>query len=128
MLPTDMVQVKVEGARLETPIDMSEPENKQDEEDFVVDEVLKAIAGAKKPIILVDACTIRHRVVDEVHELIDKTNLPVFVTPMGKGAVNETHVNYGGVYAGDGSHPEVKEIVESSDLILTVGALKVRST
>ena len=89
-----------------------------------VEEVLKAVYGAEKPILLVDACTIRHRVVDEVHELIDKTNLPVFVTPMGKGAVNENHSNYGGVYAGDGSHPEVKEIVEASDLILTVGALK----
>lgn len=125
MLPTDMVQAKVEGARLDTPIDMSETENNIEEEDFVVEEVLKAVYAAEKPILLVDACTIRHRVVDEVHELIDKTNLPVFVTPMGKGAVNENHSNYGGVYAGDGSHSEVKEIVESSDLILTVGALKV---
>ncbi|CAM1503695.1 Fc.00g012860.m01.CDS01 [Cosmosporella sp. VM-42] len=125
MLPTDMVQKKVEGARLETPIDMSEPTNKPEEEDFVVDEVLKAISAAKNPIILVDACAVRHRVVDEVHQLIDKTNLPVFVTPMGKGAVNEYHENYGGVYAGEGSYPpQVKDQVESSDLILTIGAIK----
>jgi pyruvate decarboxylase len=45
---------------------------------------------------------------------------------MGKGAVNETHPTYGGVYAGDGSQPEVKEFVEASDLILTIGAIKVR--
>jgi pyruvate decarboxylase len=45
---------------------------------------------------------------------------------MGKGAVNETHPNYGGVYAGDGSQPEVQERVEASDLILTIGAIKVR--
>lgn len=44
---------------------------------------------------------------------------------MGKGAVNEEHQNYGGVYAGDGSHPEVQERVEASDLILTIGAIKV---
>lgn len=44
---------------------------------------------------------------------------------MGKGAVNETHSNYGGVYAGEGSQPEVKKRVEASDLILTIGAIKV---
>lgn len=128
MLPTDMVQVKVEGARLETPIDMSEPANDPEAEDFVVAEVLKNLTQAKHPVILVDACAIRHRVVEEVHQLVDKTNLPVFVTPMGKGAVDENHPNYGGVYAGSGSHPaQAKEIIESSDLLLTIGALKVRT-
>jgi pyruvate decarboxylase len=43
---------------------------------------------------------------------------------MGKGAVNETHPTYGGVYAGSGSQPEVAARVESSDLILTIGAIK----
>ncbi|RSL61453.1 Pyruvate decarboxylase [Fusarium duplospermum] len=125
MLPTDMVQEKVEGARLETPIDMAEPENDPESEDFVVEEVLKAMYAATRPVILVDACAIRHRVVEEVHQLIDKLELPVFVTPMGKGAVNEDHPNYGGVFAGEGSHPpRVKQIVEDSDLLITVGALK----
>ncbi|KAI8670780.1 Pyruvate decarboxylase [Fusarium keratoplasticum] len=125
MLPTDMVQEKVEGARLETPIDMAEPENDPESEDFVVEEVLKAMYAATRPVILVDACAIRHRVVEEVHQLIDKLELPVFVTPMGKGAVNEDHPNYGGVFAGEGSHPpRVKQIIEESDLLITVGALK----
>ncbi|KAH7271957.1 hypothetical protein FSOLCH5_006866 [Fusarium solani] len=125
MLPTDMVQEKIEGARLETPIDMAEPENDTESEDFVVEEVLKAMYAATRPVILVDACAIRHRVVEEVHQLIDKLELPVFVTPMGKGAVNEDHPNYGGVFAGEGSHPpRVKQIVEESDLLITVGALK----
>jgi pyruvate decarboxylase len=124
-LPTDMVQKKVEGERLKTPIDLHYPKNDEAKEDYVVDVVLKYLLKAKNPIILVDACAIRHRVLEEVHGLIDKTKLPVFVTPMGKGAINETHPNYGGVYAGDGSQPDVKERVEASDLILTIGAIKV---
>lgn len=125
MLPTDMVQAKVEGQRLDAPIDLSEPANEPEREDYVVDVVLRCLRAANRPVMLVDACAVRHRVVDEVHALIEKSNLPVFVTPMGKGAVNEQHPNFGGVYAGDGSHPAlVKEIVESSDLILTIGALK----
>jgi len=124
-LPTDMAQTKVEGARLDTPIDLSEPTNEPEKEDYVVDVVMKYLKAAKHPLLLVDACAIRHRVLSEVHDLIEKSNLPVFVTPMGKSAINEQHPSFGGVYAGNGSHPpEVKDIVESSDLIISIGALK----
>jgi len=43
---------------------------------------------------------------------------------MGKGAVDETLPNYGGVYAGDGSNPGVREHVEASDLVLSIGSIK----
>lgn len=124
LLPTDMVQAKIEGERLDTPIDLSDFENDPEKEDYVVDVVLKYLHNAKNPIMLVDACAIRHRVVEETKQLVDKTKLPVFVTPMGKGAIDESHPCYGGVYAGEGSLPEVTERVEAADLILTVGALK----
>lgn len=123
-LPTDMVQRSVEGKRLETPLDLSPPENDPAKEKYVLDVIFKSLYAAKNPVILVDSCAIRHRVLKETHELIEKTGLPVFVTPMGKGAVNETHKNYGGVYAGEGSLPEVKERVEASDLVITIGAIK----
>ncbi|MCJ1378083.1 Pyruvate decarboxylase 1 [Xylographa soralifera] len=123
-LPTDMVTKKIEGARLDTPIDLSYPPNVPEKEDYVVDVVLKYLHEAKNPVILVDACAIRHRVLDEVHELVKQSGLPVFVTPMGKGAVNETLPTFGGVYAGDGSNPDVRERLESSDLILSIGAIK----
>ncbi|KAL8996463.1 MAG: hypothetical protein Q9169_004013 [Polycauliona sp. 2 TL-2023] len=123
-LPTDMVQKKVEGERLKKPIDLDHPPNEAEKEDYVVDVVLKYLHAAKNPIILVDACAQRHRVLDEVHQLIEKSNLPTFVAPMGKSAVNESLPNYGGVYAGDGSNEGVRERVESSDLILSIGAIK----
>ncbi|KAL8729991.1 MAG: hypothetical protein Q9181_004810 [Wetmoreana brouardii] len=123
-LPTDMVQKKVEGERLKTPIDLNHPPNQPEKEDYVVDVVLKYLHAAKNPVILVDACAQRHKVLDEVHGLIEKSNLPTFVAPMGKGAVNETLPNYGGVYAGDGSNEGVRERVESSDLILSIGSIK----
>lgn len=123
-LPTDMAQKKVEGERLEKPIDLRYPTNDAEKEDYVVDVVLRYLHAAKNPIILVDACAIRHKVLDEVDELVKKSGLPTFVAPMGKGAVNETLPNYGGVYAGDGSNDGVRERVESSDLVLSIGAIK----
>lgn len=123
-LPTDMVGRKIEGKRLRTPIDLSYPANDPEKEQYVLDVILKYIYSAKNPVILVDSCAVRHRVLKEVHELVEKTGMPVFVAPMGKGAVNENHPNYGGVYAGEGSFPAVKELVEASDLVLTIGAIK----
>ncbi|KAJ5808381.1 hypothetical protein N7474_009650 [Penicillium riverlandense] len=123
-LPTDIVNAKVNGNRLKKPIDLSLPENDPEKEDYVVDVVLKYLRAAKNPVILVDACAIRHRTLDEVHDLMEASGLPTFVTPMGKGAVDETHKNFGGVYAGNGSNPGVGEVVESSDLVLTIGAIK----
>ncbi|KAI6088248.1 pyruvate decarboxylase [Hypoxylon rubiginosum] len=124
MFPTDMVEKKVEGERLETKIDLDEPANDVEREDYVVNVLLKSLHSAKKPVVLVDACAIRHRVLDEVHAFIDKTKLPVFVTPMGKGAVDETHASFGGVYAGTASAPAVKDMVEGSDLVISIGAMK----
>ncbi|KAI0799304.1 thiamine pyrophosphate enzyme [Xylaria sp. FL0064] len=124
MLPTDMVIKKVEGELLDTEIDLREPSNDEAKEDYVVDVVLKYLHAAQRPVVLVDACAVRSRVLDEVHAFVDKTKLPVFVTPMGKSAIDETHPSYGGVYAGSASHPEIKAIVEDSDLVLSIGSLK----
>jgi len=124
LLPTDMVVKKVEGERLNTPIDLEEPPNDEAKEDYVVDVMLKYLHAAQRPVVLVDACAVRSRVLKEVRAFIDKTKLPVFVTPMGKSAIDEDHPCYGGVYAGSASHPEIKAMVEDSDLVLSIGALK----
>lgn len=123
-LPSDMVTKKIDGDRLNTPLDLEYPPNDQENEDYVVDVVLKALQAAKNPVIVVDGCAIRHRALKETHELVKKSGIPAFVAPMGKGAVDETLPNYGGVYAGDGSNAGVKERVESADLVLSIGAIK----
>jgi len=64
------------------------------------------------------------KVIDLMHELIDKTNLPIFVTPMGKGSVDETNPRYGGVYIGKLSTATVKAAVEAADLVLHIGGHK----
>ncbi|KAH7085660.1 thiamine diphosphate-binding protein [Paraphoma chrysanthemicola] len=123
-LPSDMVQKKIDGDRLNTPLDLEYPPNDPEAEDYVVDVVLKYLHEAKNPVIVVDGCAIRHRALKETHDLVKKSGIPTFVAPMGKGAVDETLPNYGGVYAGDGSNAGVKERVESADLVLSIGAIK----
>jgi pyruvate decarboxylase len=61
-LPTDMVTKKVEGARLKTKLDLQFAPNDTEKEDYVVEVVLKYLKEAKSPVILVDACALRHKV------------------------------------------------------------------
>jgi TPP-dependent 2-oxoacid decarboxylase len=44
---------------------------------------------------------------------------------MGKGTVDEKSPQYGGTYAGIGSKDDVKDVVESSDLVLWIGMYPV---
>lgn len=43
---------------------------------------------------------------------------------MGKTAIDEQHPQFGGIYVGELTKPEVREAVESADFTLYVGALK----
>ncbi|KAG8983377.1 Pyruvate decarboxylase 1 [Tulasnella sp. JGI-2019a] len=123
-LPTDLVTQGISAEPLNTPIDLTLEPNDPEVEGDVLETITQELYAAKKAIILVDACAVRHRVMDEVHEFMDKSLLPAFATPMSKSAIDETNPRFGGVYVGSVSRPEVKEAVESSDLIISVGALK----
>jgi len=108
---------------LKHPLNLTQPKNDPETEEEVLSAILDIIYKAKSPVILADACAVRHRVVSETHELMAKLNIPSFVAPMGKGAIDETNPNYSGVYIGAISLPDVKNVVESSDCILSIGAL-----
>lgn len=123
-LPTDMVFTKIPADRLEKPINLELRPNHEDTEAEVVKEIAELMYNSTNTIIISDACAVRHRVVPQVHELMDKTNLPTFVSPMGKSSINETHPAFGGVYAGDVSRDDVKKRIEEAELVLFVGGLK----
>lgn len=79
---------------------------------------------ATKPIVLIDACAIRYGVTGYARELIEKTGMTYFTSPMGKTAIDEQHPQFRGIYVGDITVPPVKEAVESADFTLYIGALK----
>jgi pyruvate decarboxylase len=126
-VPTNIAYAKISAKPLLTPLDVSWSTNDPATETEAVREIIEMIHSSKKPIVLADAGAIKFRpgkVIDLMHELIDKTNLPIFVTPMGKGSVDETNPRYGGVYIGQLSTATVKAAVEAADLVLHIGGHK----
>ncbi len=97
-LPTDRVYDKIPRGRLGAPLRPIRRKTDLAEEDFVLDGIQQLVEKAgHEVVILVDACTIRHDVGEEVWELIERTKFPVYSAPMGKTAVPEDFERYGGV-------------------------------
>ncbi|KAM0788188.1 hypothetical protein ACM66B_001347 [Microbotryomycetes sp. NB124-2] len=138
-LPTDLVYAPVKRARLDKPVVPSTPsvdvkttlpagikvgDDAVEELEFVTNEISRLWNKAERPVVLVDACTIRFGVSHLVRDFIEHTKIPYFSTPMGKGTLDEdAKKGFGGVYVGDVSDPEVKKAVESTDLMISVGTL-----
>jgi pyruvate decarboxylase len=97
-IPTDRVFEKIPRGRLSIPLKPIRQTTDLAEEEFVLDEIQHLVEKAgQEVIILVDACAIRHDVMEEVWDLIQRTGFPVYSTPMGKTAVPEDYERYGGV-------------------------------
>ena len=63
-----------------------------------------------------------------MRQLVSKSGLPAFVTPLAQGFLDEGNPMFGGLYAGYGSHAGVQEFVEDSDLIFHLGPLETDVT
>ncbi|BCS21139.1 alpha-keto acid decarboxylase family protein [Aspergillus puulaauensis] len=102
-LPTDMVKAKVSSVDLDHRIAPSfKPSNADARiEAIAVSTLLSRIKNAKRPAIIVDGFTTRYNLLPEADELIRTTGWPTYVTPFGKGSVNETLHNFHGVRYSD---------------------------
>ncbi|KZT54702.1 pyruvate decarboxylase [Calocera cornea HHB12733] len=124
-IPTDLVNVEISAKSLETPLRPTiDHPSKEPTEAFLVNRIAHLFETAKKPVVLIDACSLRFHVVDIAQKLIEKTGVTFFTSPMGKAALNESHPNFGGIYIGDISMPAVKEAFETADFILAIGTMK----
>jgi pyruvate decarboxylase len=124
-LPSDMVHAEVEGARLDAGLEIERfRPNDAEKERYVTDVVLKHLQRAERPIVLVDACSIRHRTLKELQAFLDASKLPFCTSPMGKAALDETSTAFCGIYAGSATQPALKARVEEADLVITVGSIK----
>lgn len=123
--PSNMVDVQVPVSKLDKPLNLTPPPNDQKIQSEVLDDIIRLIETAEDPVIIIDACCGRHNATPEAQKLIELTKFKFAVTPMAKGSkdIDESDPKFIGCYVGDLSYPRVKELVESSDLVLSLGAV-----
>jgi len=86
-----------------------------------LNEAVELINKAEKPVILAGVEIHRFGLQEQLLRLVEKTNIPVAETLLGKSVVSELHPNYIGLYEGAMGNENTREYVESSDCLILLG-------
>jgi indolepyruvate decarboxylase len=84
--------------------------------------VTALLATAARPVILGGVELHRYGLMQDFYRLVEASTLPVATTLLGKTVISEHHPQAIGVYEGHSSRKEIRAIVESSDVLLCLGA------
>lgn len=87
-----------------------------------LEETMSLLAAATRPVILGGVELHRYGLMSEFVRLAEASHLPVATTLLGKAVISEHHPQAIGVYEGSTSRHEIRDIVESADVLLCVGA------
>ncbi len=87
----------------------------------VLREAANKINAAKQPVILAGVEMHRFGLQEELLKLVEKTNIPIAETLLGKSTISEMHPNYIGIYEGAMGNKFTREYVESSDCLIMLG-------
>lgn len=91
-----------------------------DTDQHTIDEAVKMIEAAERPLILIGAGANRKRTSLALAKLVDKTGIYFFNTQMGKGVVDERHDKFLGT-AALSANDFLHCAIERADLIINVG-------
>ncbi len=118
-LPRDIVSLT--GIPHHAPLEYSEASDPSVLKE-ALGEAVAMISAAKRPVILADVEIHRFGLQEELLRLVEKTNIPVAATILGKSVMGEQHPLYLGVYEGAMGRDNVRRYVESSDCLIMLGA------
>ena len=101
------------------------PEIHEASDPLALHEALSEAAGminaAKRPVVLADVELHRFGLQDDLLKFIERANIPVAATILGKSVIGEQHPLYLGLYEGAMGREEVRAYVESSDCVILLG-------
>lgn len=86
-----------------------------------LNEAVTLINHARQPVILAGVEMNRFGLQEELLQLVEKTNMPIAQTLLGKSVISELHPNYIGLYQGAMGQEYTREYVESSDCLIMLG-------
>jgi len=85
-------------------------------------EAMVLLTGASSAVILAGVELHRYGLMHELRRLVEGSRLPIATTLLGKTVISEDHRQAIGVYEGGQSRREIRDIVEKSDVLLSLGA------
>ena len=118
-IPRDMVSAKI------IPVEekMQIPDWDRGPFKEALDEAVEMINQARQPVLVAGVELLRYGLHTAFKKLVEKTNIPVSATMLGKSAFNEHDPHYIGLYEGGISKEGVRKYVEGSDCVILLGVL-----
>jgi indolepyruvate decarboxylase len=120
-IPRDMVNTPLPGAT--RPICIDDEPSDPAALDEAVGEVRTMLASAKRPAMLVGAEVARFGLQDDLARLVERMNIPIASTLLGKSIIREDHPLYVGVYGGLIGRDDVQQFINESDCLLILGSI-----
>lgn len=121
-IPRDLVMAPVQLVSTDPPKEhacQSDPAALKE----AVAEVRGILSGSERPVILAGAEIHRFGLQDTLTELVEKMNVPIATSLLGKSVIREDHPLNIGVYGGLVGREEILEFVENADCLMTLGTL-----
>ncbi|CAF3425929.1 unnamed protein product [Rotaria sp. Silwood2] len=115
-------EVNIDPSHLKS-LKLKIPHNPKDVHAAAIETVINVAKRAENIVVIVDACAIRHDLMKIVLKFIEHTQLPIYLTPMAKGGIDENHPQFRGVFAGNCSLEQVQKEVYAADLVLSIGSM-----
>jgi len=125
-LPSDIAYLDIEVPT--DPLVLAEPPSDSERLGSCVAAITERLSAATFPAILVDADADRFHVASDLIELAEKIQAPVAVINTAKAVIDETFPYYLGIYNGKACEPHVREAIESSDCLLSIGYRPIEVT
>ncbi|MBN9395243.1 MAG: hypothetical protein J0H83_08360 [Candidatus Melainabacteria bacterium] len=128
-LPRDMVNAEVEtdaddAGRADRALQASaQAGQRQSARKEAIAEIVDRLKHATHPILMVGVQIRRFGLKDAVIALAEALNIPVVTSILGKATFPETHPNFIGNYFGQFGNPVLKQYVEKSDCVISLGAV-----
>ena len=119
-IPRDMVNYEIPTDKSTCPDAMEADSPAVDE---AVNEIIERLKSAKRPVLFAGAEVRRFALQDKLVAFVQALNLPVVTSILGKASFPESHPNFIGNYFGQFGNPRVKEYVEDSDCIISIGTV-----
>ena len=119
-LPRDTIDLPIDGPG---PVPASVEDSDAQTLAAAVDEAVAWINRAERPVIVFGVELVRFGLQDMVMDFIEKSGIPSTVTLLDKGAIQERHESFLGVFAGALGRDDVREYVEGSDCLIMLGTL-----
>lgn len=120
-IPRDMVHVPLSGP----PPARRDPDNGNDPAALAeaLEDALTMLRAAKNPVALAGAEVHRFGLQKTMIRLVERLNIPVATTLLGKSVIEENHPLALGVYGGLVGREEVQEFVHNADCVLLLGTV-----